>query len=335
MTSTQTSDDQDVREGGARLRASRRGRMADPVFGGLVLASGVLVLGVLAWMVIATTTDAWPIIRQEGLQLFFGTEWDPGNSRDGTIEGTYQGGEFLFGTVVSSLLAMSITVPAAIGVALYLTQVAPRAVRKPLTYAVDLLAAVPSIVYGLWGSLFLVPLLLPLYNWMAENLGTILPFLDGPVRVRNLLSASLVLSIMVLPITAAVIREVFATVPEDERHAAYGLGATRWEVMRHVILPRCRPGIIGGSMLGLGRALGETIAVLLIIGGNARIGFNLFDTSQTVAAQIAAAFKEASPEHILGLTALGVALFVVTIIVNVVARGIVTRMGDPTAGASL
>lgn len=317
------------------LTGSRRSRLADPVFRAAMIGSGLMVLAVLAWMVGATSLDAAPVFAKEGLGLFFGTEWNPGNARDGTISGTYQGGEFLFGTVVTALLAMAIAVPFAIGIALYLTQLAPRRIRAPLTYTVDLLAAVPSIVYGLWGSLFLVPLLLPLYTWVAETFGDTVGFLGGPVRVRNLLSASIVLAVMVLPIASAVIREVFATVPEGERQAAYGLGATRWEVIRHVVLPRSRPGIIGGSMLGLGRALGETIAVLLIIGGNARLELKLFDTNQTVAAEIAAAFKEASPEHILGLTALGVALFLITIAVNMIARLIVSRMGNVAGDAAL
>jgi len=297
---------------------------------------GAAVLLVLAWMIGSTTSDAWPILQQEGLGLFTSSEWQPGSSRDpANIEGSYGGLEFFYGTIVSSLLAMAMAIPLAVGIALYLTQLAPRRLRTPLTYTVDLLAAIPSVVYGLWGSLFLVPLLIPVMTFVADTLGGILPFLGPPVRVRNLFMASLVLAIMVLPITSAVIREVMATVPRDERWAAFGLGATRWEVVRKVVLPRARAGIIGGSMLGLGRALGETIAVLLIIGGNARLEFRLFDTQQTVAAQIAAAFKEASPEHIRGLIALGVGLFVLTILVNVAARLIVNRFGQVTGDAAL
>lgn len=318
------------------LRATRRGRWADPLFRGLLAACGAGVLAVLAWMIVSTTTDAWPILRQEGLGLFFSSDWDPGSSRDLTeIQGSYGGLEFFFGTVVSSILALLFAVPLAVGIAMYLTQLAPRRVRQPLTYTVDLLAAVPSVVYGLWGSLFLVPVFLPLMTWTAESVGGLIWFLDGPVRVRNLFMASLVLGIMILPITSAVIREVMATVPRDERWAALGLGATRWETIRHVVLPRARGGIIGGSMLGLGRALGETIAVLLIIGGNPRLQFALFDTQQTVAAQIAAAFGEASPEHVRGLIALGVGLFLITILVNVLARVIVSRFGDVTGDAAL
>lgn len=319
-----------------RLQGSRRAQLADPAFRWFMTLCGTGVLLVLAWMIVSTTTDAWPVLRQEGLGLFTSAEWDPGKSRDpANIEGSYGGLEFFFGTVISSLLAMALAVPLAVGIALYLTQLAPVRVRGPLTYAVDLLAAVPSVVYGLWGSLFLVPVFIPVMTFIAETLGTVVPFLGPPVRVRNLFMASLVLAIMILPIASAVIREVMTTVPRDERWAAFGLGATRWEVVREVVLPRARAGIIGGSMLGLGRALGETIAVLLIIGGNARLDLKLFDTQQTVAAQIAAAFGEASPEHIRGLIALGVGLFLITIAVNVVARLIINRFGQVTGDAAL
>lgn len=318
-----------------KLGGSRRGRAADPAFRWLMTLCGAAVLIILAWMIGSTTSDAWPILRQEGLGLFFSSDWDPGSSRDpANIEGSYGGMAFFFGTVVSALLALVFAVPLAIGIALYLTQLAPRRIRLPLTYTVDLLAAVPSVVYGLWGSLVLVPVLLPLMTWFQRTF-EFLPFMGDRVMVRNLFMASLVLGIMILPITSAIIREVMATVPRDERWAAYGLGATRWEVMRHVVLPRARAGIVGGSMLGLGRALGETIAVLLIIGGQARLSLDLFEPQQTVAAQIASAFKEASPEHIRGLIALGVGLFILTIIINVLARAIVRSFGQVTGDAAL
>lgn len=320
---------------GPRLQGSRRGRMADPAFRWFVTGAGTTVLVILAWMIYSTTNQAWPIFQSEGLGFFFGTDWAPGNSRTGEIQGSYGGFAFLFGTVMSATIAMVLAVPLAIGIALYITQLAPRRIKQPLAYTVDLLAAVPSIVYGLWGSLFLVPLLIPFMNFVASTLGTIIPFLEGPVRVRNLFVASLVLAIMILPITSAVIREVFAQVPRDERFAAFGLGATRWEVMKHVVLARSRPGIIGASMLGLGRALGETIAVLLIIGGTPRTAVRFFDTSQTVAAQIASAFREAAPEHIRALLALGVALFLITIVVNVAARAVVARLGQVKGDAAL
>ncbi len=317
------------------LRASRSARLADPLFRVFVTTCGLLVLAVLAWMIIATTQDAAPVFAKEGIVGFFtGTEWQPGNARDGTITGEYGALEFLAGTVYVAVMAMLLAVPAAIGIALYLTQLAPKRIRQPLTYTVDLLAAVPSVVYGLVGAKILAGVMRPV--WIAINDAlAFVPFFGGRVVVLNLSLAALVLAIMILPIISAVIREVFSQVPQDERFAAFGLGATRWEVMRHVVIARSRAGIVGGSMLGLGRALGETIAVLLIIGGNARLGFDPFDTSQTVAAQIAAAFKEASPEYIRALIALGVALFVLTLVVNVIARFVVNRLATFEGDASL
>jgi phosphate transport system permease protein len=190
------------------------------------------------------------------------------------------------------------------------------------------------VVYGLVGAKILAGIMLPFWNSINDNL-SFLPFLGGTVRVNNLSLGALVLAIMILPIISAVTREVFSQVPIDERYAAFGLGATRWEVMRHVVIHRSRAGIIGGSMLGLGRALGETIAVLLVLGANSRLFFEPFNTSQTVAAQIAAAFKEASPEYIRALVALGVALFVLTLVVNVLSRLIVSRFGNITGDASI
>ncbi len=336
MTAPTSEAPPETRPGPGRgLRASRRARLSDPTFRAFVAGCGLLVLVILAWMIIATTRDALPVFEKEGiLGFFFGTDWEPGNARDGTITGEYGALEFLAGTVYVSLMAMLIAVPAAIGIALYLTELAPRRIRQPLTYMVDLLAAVPSVVYGLVGAKILAGIMLPFWNAINDNLA-FLPFLGGNVRVNNLSLGALVLAIMILPIISAVTREVFSQVPIDERYAAFGLGATRWEVMRHVVIHRSRAGIIGGSMLGLGRALGETIAVLLVLGANARLLFEPFNTSQTVAAQIAAAFKEASPEYIRALVALGVALFVVTLIVNVISRLIVSRFGNVTGDASI
>lgn len=310
----------------SRLRASRRARMADPTFKVVVMGAGLAVLGILAWMLVSTSADAMPIFRKEGFFGFLlGTEWSPGQARGGEITGSYGALPFLAGTIYSSLIALAIALPLAIGIALYLTQIAPKRIRQPLTYTVDMLAAVPSVVYGIVGAQFLAKLLFPFWDWLNDAL-SFLPFFGGRVFAFNLLFASTVLAIMILPITSAVIREVFAQVPADERWAAFGLGATRWEVMRHVVLPRSRAGIIGGAMLGLGRALGETIAVLLIMGAGARIAFEPLNTANTVAAQIAASFREASPEYLRALIALGVALFLLTMLVNVAARIIASRV---------
>jgi phosphate transport system permease protein len=300
-----------------------------------VTVSGVSVLGILAWMIISTSLDAWPVFQKEGLGFFTGNTWRPGQSRS-EITGTYQARDFLWGTFYTSIIALLFAVPLAVGIALYLTELAPQRIKGTLTNLVDLLAGIPSVVYGLWGVIFLLPVMRPVMFFVADTVGRLVPpVFGGPVQVRNYFLAGLVLGIMILPIISAVSREVIATVPVDERHAAFGLGATRWEVMKEVVLPRARPGIIGATMLGLGRALGETIAVLLLVGGSARLDVAVFGPGQTIAGQIASQFRESSPEAIQGLVALGVALFLLTILVNVAARLIVARMGHITGDAAL
>ena len=312
-----------------------RGRHADPAFRWLATLGGASVLALLAWMILSTTIDAWPVLRKEGLGFLFGNDWQPGSSRT-EITGTYQARDFLWGTFYTSVIALVLAVPLAVGIALYLSELAPPRLKGFLTNLVDLLAGIPSIVYGLWGVIFLLPVLRPVMYFIAETLGRVLPSVfGGPVMVRNFWLAGVVLGIMILPIISAVSREVIASVPVDERHAAYGLGATRWEVIRHIVLPRARPGIIGATMLGLGRALGETIAVMLLIGGTANLDARLFGPGQTIAGQIASQFRESSPEAISGLVALGVALFGLTILVNVGARVVVARTGRIAGDSAL
>lgn len=298
-------------------------------------AAGAAVLVVLAWMILSTTVASWPIFQHEGIGFFTSSEWRPGTSRT-EITGSYGALAFLFGTVVTSVIAIVIALPLAVGIALFLVELAPDWARRPLTYAVDLLAMIPSVVIGLWAVLFFVPVVIfPVMEAMAASVGGFIPLFAPPPAVRSIFAAGIVLAIMILPIITALAREVFATTPPDERHAAFGLGATRWEVMAQVVLPRARGGIIGATMLGLGRALGETIAVLLVIGGSAQIVIELFRPGQTIAGQIASGFAEASPEGIQGLIALGVALFALTIVINVMARAIVWRLGDIRGDAAL
>ncbi len=305
------------------LRAGTRGRLADPAFAALVTAAGVSVLVILALMIGSTAVDAWPVFVSEGLSFFTSQVWDPGTSRT-EITGQYGALAFIYGTVVSAILALVVAVPLATAIALYLNQLAPSAIRRPLVYAVELLAAIPSVVYGLWGALFFVPnFVYPAIEFLAGPLG-FLPFIGQP-GFLSIASFSVVLSIMILPIITAVSREVIATVPADEKNAAYGLGATRWEVMRHVIIPRARGGIIGASMLGLGRGLGETVAAAFLIGNLEQVNLNIFGPGQTIAAKIALSFGEASPEYVRALIALGVALFGITIIINMLARFITAR----------
>jgi phosphate transport system permease protein len=300
----------------------------DAAFRWTVALSGVAVLGVLALMIISTTLDALPVLGSQGLGAFLtGTTWDPGVSRT-TITGTYQAGVFLYGTLVTALIALLLAVPVSLGIGLFLSEIAHPRVRGPFIALIDLLAAIPSVVYGLWGLHFFAPVVLkPAAQSMSGGFGWI-PLFDGPVIAFNMFYAGVVLAIMVLPIITSIAREVFSSVPDAQRHAAYAVGATRWEVMRSVVLPRSRPGIIGAIMLGLGRALGETIAVALLVGGATAINTSIFQPGETVASKIVNTFQESAPEAVRALIALGVTLFAITIVINIAARLVVRRMGD-------
>lgn len=320
---------------GSGLRASGRGRWADPAFHWLLAAAGLSVLVVLGLMIGATTRDALPIFGYQGIWDFFtGQQWTAGYSRS-EITGEYGAFPFIYGTLKVSAIAIAIALPLAIAVSFYVTRLAPKRIRNALSYAVEMLAAIPSVVYGLWGLLVFVPTFVrPVSELIASTVGQHVGFLSPPVYTVSYFHAGIVLAIMILPIITAIAREVIATVPDDLTHAAYGLGATDLEVMRRVILPRSMPGIIGGTMLGLGRALGETIAVAMLIGGSQQWAFDLFFAGDAMAAHIANTFQDAAPETVLALIAIGVALFAITIVVNVLARALVWRIGDITGDAA-
>lgn len=312
----------------------RQGRsISDPVFRWSLLAAGALVLLVLALMIGSTTIDSIPVFVSQGVWSFLtGTTWDPGFSRT-EITGIYQAGVFIYGTLVTSLIAIVVALPVSLGIALFLTDLAPPRLARPLVYLVEVLAAVPSVVYGLWGLHFFAPVILkPPAEAVSDTLGW-LPIFAGPVISFNFFFAGIVLAIMIIPIITAIVREVFTAVPETERHAAYAMGATRWEVMRSIVVPRSRPGIVGATMLGLGRALGETIAVALLIGGGTVINTSIFQQGESIAAKIVNTFQESSPEGIDALIALGVTLFAMTIVINIAARLIVSRIGDVSGEA--
>jgi phosphate transport system permease protein len=320
---------------GATLRARGPGRYADPAFRWLVTGAGLSVLVVLARMIVRTTHDAWPIFAHEGFFGFLlGTDWHAGFSRS-ELTGKYGAWPFVYGTLVTSAIALMLALPLAVAVALYITQLAPTRLRNLLSYSVEILAAIPSVIYGLWGLWFFQPVVIrpvvvKLHAWFGW-----FPLLEGPVFGVSYLAAGIVLGIMILPIITAITREVIAVHPTEVQQAAYALGATGWEVMRRVILPAGFPGIVGASMLGLGRALGETIAVLMLVGGSQRWGRSLLFAGDTMAAHIAATFQDAAPETILGLMAIGVALFIVTMTINALARLLVWRVGKLTGDASV
>jgi phosphate transport system permease protein len=315
------------------IESTSRGRFGDRAFRWLVAIGGLTVLVILALMIGTTTLDAIPIFQSQGLVEFLtGTTWDPGVSRT-EITGTYQAGVFLFGTLVTSALAIILALPLAIAIALFLSDVASPRLARPLAYLVELLAAIPSVIYGLWGLQFFAPTVLkPIAKFLSETFGGI-PILEGPVISFNPFYAGVVLAIMILPIITAIVHEIFRVAPMSERHAAYGLGATRWEVMWKVVVPRSRPGIIGATMLGLGRALGETIAIALLIGGGTKIDLSIFHQGESIAAKIVNTFQESAPEAIDALIALGVTLFAITIVINMAARLIVRRLGDVSGEA--
>lgn len=240
-------------------------------------------------------------------------------------------GPLVFGTLWAAALALAFAFPVAIGIALFISHYAPRRIATPLGYLVDLLAAVPSVVYGLWGGVVLAPAIQPLYTWLAENLSFI-PFFAGPASGtgRTILTAALVLGVMVLPIITAVSREIFLQTPVLYEEAALALGSTRWEMIRTVVLPVGRSGIISAAMLGLGRALGETLAVAMVLSATGVISVNLISSvnPSTIAANVALSFPEAYGLNVNLLIAAGLILFAITLVVNSIARWIVNRRAD-------
>ena len=237
-------------------------------------------------------------------------------------------GPLIFGTVWAAVLALAIALPLSIGIALFISHYAPRRLSQLLGYLIDLLSAVPSVVYGLWGILVLAPAIRPVYAWLNEYLGWI-PLFGGVVSGtgRTILTAAIVLAVMILPVMTAISREVFLQAPKLQEEAALALGATRWEMIRVAVLPFSRPGIVSGAMLGLGRALGETMAVAMVLSAAGKVTLNLLtaDNPSTIAANIALTFPEAYATNVNVLIATGLLLFIVTFLVNAIARWIVSR----------
>jgi len=312
-----------------RLLTGGRGGRGDQIFRGVALLAGLVVLGVLALIAWSTTKEAWPAFRVAGVSFVTTNDWVPEEHKYGALA-------FIYGTLLSSFIALVIAVPVSVGIALFATEAAPRRLRKPVVYVMDLLAAVPSVVYGLWGLLVLAPNIRPVYQAIADAtdgipvLGSIF---GGEASGKSFMTAGIILAIMMTPIVTSLSREVIATVPRSQREAAYGLGATRWEMIRYSVLPWSRGGITGAVMLGLGRAMGETIAVALVIGSTAQITSHVFFPGDAMAAVIVNQFGEADSLHKSALIGLGVVLFVITILVNVAARSVITRLDRRTQGA--
>ena len=326
-----------ISAGGGRsiLERPPLARLPDRVlrWGLTALAASILVL--IGFFFVRLYLESSPAFARFGLLGFtFANDWDVQAQVFGALP-------LLVGTLITSATALVIGVPVAVSAALYITELCPVRARGTLTAMIELLAAVPSVVYGLWGFFFLVPKLRPAEQWFADHL-SFLPFVGGHVAGPNYFIAGLILAIMIIPIVSAISREVVATVPADHKEAALALGATRWETIRTAVLPYSRAGISGAAMLGLGRAIGETIAVTIVIGNAPTIGKQLFDQGYTLAAVIANEFGEAAsdPLHRAALIAAGLVLFVLTLVVNLVARYFVVRgargrraaPGTPAAG---
>lgn len=283
-------------------------------------ATAVAVLAIVIYFFLRFVIAAEPAFSRFGLTGFIFTDnWDVAHD----IFGAWP---LVAGTLITSAIALVLGVPIAVAAALYVTELAPARLRGLFALLLDLLAAVPSVVYGLWGVFILIPKLKPIEQWFAHTFAW-LPFVGGPVSGPNYFIAGLILAIMIVPIVSAVSREVLATVPVAEKEGALALGATRWEMIRLAVLPHSRAGITSAAMLGLGRAIGETIAVTLVIGSAPTIGHHLFSQGYTLAAVIANEFGESSPGslHISALLAAGLVLFMLTLLVNGVARALVLR----------
>ncbi len=316
--------------GGGRsiLERSPLARLPDRALKYGLTALAALILALIVYFFVRLIGQARPAFAHEGVIKFvFGNDWNVGAERFGALP-------LVVGTLITSALALIIGVPVAVAAAIYATELCPLRLRTPLTVLVELLAAVPSVVYGLWGIFFLAPKLHGAEQWVADRLSFI-PFIGGGVAtIPNYFISGLVLAIMILPIVSAISREVMSTVPSDHKEAALGVGATRWEMIRMAVLPYCRSGIVGGAMLGLGRAIGETIAITILIGDAPRLGSHLFAQGYSLAAVIANEFGEAQGIHRSALFAAGLVLFVLTLLVNGAARLLVartSRAGGPVA----
>jgi len=325
--STITRVDPAVPAGSTRPLEQRR-PLGDRTFAILALSSGLLVLVILVLIAVTTTQQAASWFSTEGLKIFT-NNWNPGANQYGALA-------FIYGTAITAVIALVMAVPVSVGIALLLTEVVPQRQARPIVYVVDLLAVVPSVVWGLWGILVFAPWLQHIYTDIASGVKGV-PVLDSlfgqPVSGASFFTAGIILAFMITPIVTSLSREVIATVPAIDREGAYALGATRWEMIRGAVLPHSQGGIVGAVLLGLGRAMGETIAVALVIGSSPTITSHLFAPGYNMPAVIANQFGEAFGLSRAALMGIGVLLFVFTIIINVLARGIVERNARRKRGA--
>ncbi len=297
-----------------RTPSAERSRVADASFRWLMRACALAVLAIVALIVWELVTPSRPSFAATGWKFFVSQAWDP-------VTGDFGALPFIYGTLVSSVLALVIAVPLAVGLAVFNTEMCPRRVRGALSFTTDLLAAIPSVIYGLWGIFVLVPILRQdVQPWLARYLGWTGLF-EGPPYGIGMLAAGVILAIMIIPIVSSITREVLTAVPQNQREAALALGATRWEMIRIGVLRNARAGILGAIILGLGRALGETMAVTMVIGNTPQIAKSLFAPGYTMASVIANEFTEATGNvYLSALVEIALVLFLLTLIVNALAR---------------
>lgn len=290
------------------------------LFRGFVTIAAMAVVVILLLMVVELTHTAWPAIDKFGLKFIWSTDWNPPRERFGALP-------FIAGTLVTSLLALVVGTVIGVGAALFLVEFAPPYVRVPVSYMVELLAAIPSVVYGLWGVFVLGPwiqktsgpFILDYFSWM--------PFVKGPALAVGVLAAVLILTIMILPTIIAISRDVIIAVPRSQREGILALGATRWEMIRIAVLPYARSGVLGAAILGLARAIGETLAVALVIGNSTNVPDSIFSPAYTMASVIANQFREVeNSTHEAALIYIGLLLLLITLLVNAIARALVWRV---------
>ena len=300
-----------------------RRRFGDRVFRWLTLGMALSVFVLIVLIGVKLGQGSRLAFGKFGLHFLFTSDWDPVNSQFGAVP-------FIFGTLVSSFIALVIAVPLSIATAVYLTELAPRWLRQPLTIFIELLAAVPSVILGLWGIFVMVPWLREhLFPWLQNALG-FLPFFSGPIYGVSMLAGGIIIAIMIVPIITSVSREILRSVPGLQREAAYALGATRWEVTRLAVLSYSRKGLFGAVILGLGRALGETMAVTMVIGNRPEVAKSLFAPGYTLASVVANEFTEATGDMYLNsLFEIGLVLLLVTVAVNALAQLLLKSLGGP------
>lgn len=296
----------------------------DPIFAAAAKSAAILVLVLLAGIMLSMIYGGWPAFQEFGLSFLTGTQWD-------TMNDVYGGLPAIYGTLVTALIAMLVGVPLSLGTAIYLTQLAPAWFKRPVGTAVELLAAVPSIIYGMWGLFVFVPLFAAYFQTPVSDVvrgmpivGTLL-FASSPSGL-GILSAGIILAFMIVPFVASLTRDMLDQIPTVLRESAYGIGCTTWEVVSRVLMPQAGVSIIGAVMLGLGRALGETMAVTFVIGNANRLSASIMDPGSTIASRIASEFNEALGMQMNALIALGCVLFFVTFVVLVIARILVARV---------